>query len=47
MHRFETGQTVVRRDVHRTGRVWSEHALRVVADTSEWLRRSEAGTVVG
>ncbi|MFJ7260374.1 DUF402 domain-containing protein [Streptomyces globosus] len=33
MHRFETGRTVVRRDVHRTGRVWSEHALRVVADT--------------
>jgi hypothetical protein len=25
---FETGQTVVRRDVHRSGRVWSEHALR-------------------
>lgn len=34
---FETGQTVVRRDVHRTGRVWSEHALRVVADTSQAL----------
>jgi hypothetical protein len=34
---FETGQTVVRRDVHRPGRVWSEHALRVVADTSEAL----------
>ncbi|MEU9984862.1 hypothetical protein [Streptomyces sp. NPDC050856] len=31
---FETGQTVVRHDVHGTGRVWSEHALRVVADTS-------------
>ncbi|MGW0477259.1 hypothetical protein [Streptomyces coeruleorubidus] len=35
MHSFETGQTVVRRDVYRRGRVWSEHALRVVADTSE------------
>ncbi|OEJ22023.1 hypothetical protein AR457_39625 [Streptomyces agglomeratus] len=34
---FETGQTVVRRDVHGSGRVWSEHALRVVADTSEAL----------
>ncbi|MEU4272938.1 DUF402 domain-containing protein [Streptomyces sp. NPDC026092] len=34
---FETGQTVVRRDVHRSGRVWSEQALRVVADTSEVL----------
>ncbi|WP_331754006.1 DUF402 domain-containing protein [Streptomyces sp. NBC_00826] len=37
MQRFETGQTGVRRDVHRSGRVWSEHALRVVADTSEAL----------
>ncbi|MEU8434738.1 DUF402 domain-containing protein [Streptomyces sp. NPDC029216] len=37
MESFEEGQTVVRRDVHRTGRVWSEHALRVVADTSEAL----------
>ncbi|MEU5045988.1 DUF402 domain-containing protein [Streptomyces griseorubiginosus] len=37
MRRFETGQTVVRRDVHRHGRVWSEHALRVVADTGEAL----------
>ncbi|WP_239106209.1 DUF402 domain-containing protein [Streptomyces rubrogriseus] len=37
MRRFETGQTVVRRDVHRTGRVWSEHALRVVADTDQAL----------
>lgn len=34
---FETGQTVVRRDVHRSGRVWSEQALRVVADTGEAL----------
>lgn len=34
---FETGQTVVRRDVHRSGRVWSEQALRVVDDTSEAL----------
>ncbi|MFF9870453.1 DUF402 domain-containing protein [Streptomyces sp. NPDC013953] len=37
MESFKAGQTVVRRDVHRTGRVWSEHALRVVADTSEAL----------
>ncbi|GHG63323.1 hypothetical protein [Streptomyces griseocarneus] len=35
MRSFETGQTLVQRDVHRSGRVWSEHALRVVADTSE------------
>ncbi|MFE3687792.1 hypothetical protein ACFXPM_31820 [Streptomyces sp. NPDC059095] len=33
MHGFETGQ-VVRRDVHSSGRVWSELALRVVADTT-------------
>ncbi|MGW7603159.1 hypothetical protein [Streptomyces antimycoticus] len=37
MRSFEMGQTVVRRDVYRSGRVWSEHALRVVADTSEAL----------
>ncbi|MFF3343631.1 DUF402 domain-containing protein [Streptomyces flavidovirens] len=37
MESFKAGQTVVRRDVHRTGRVWSEHALRVVADTGEAL----------
>ncbi|MFJ3498844.1 DUF402 domain-containing protein [Streptomyces sp. NPDC086091] len=37
MRTFETGQTVVRRDVHGSGRVRSEHALRVVADTSEAL----------
>ncbi|MFC9652728.1 DUF402 domain-containing protein [Streptomyces sp. NPDC056937] len=37
MHAFETGQTVVRRDVHRSGRVWTEHALRVVADTDQAL----------
>ncbi|MFG2484678.1 hypothetical protein ACGFSI_18170 [Streptomyces virginiae] len=37
MRRFETGRTVVRRDVHRTGRVWSEQALRVVVDTDEAL----------
>jgi hypothetical protein len=36
-HRFKPAQTVVRRDVHRSGRVWSEHALRVVADTGEAL----------
>ncbi|MEV8312252.1 hypothetical protein AB0P36_34400 [Streptomyces flavidovirens] len=34
---FTTGETVVRRDVHRSGRVWSEQALRVIADTSEAL----------
>ncbi|MGW7594908.1 DUF402 domain-containing protein, partial [Streptomyces rubiginosohelvolus] len=28
---------MVRRDVHRSGRVWSERALRVVTDTSEAL----------
>lgn len=37
MRGFETGQTVVRRDVHRSGRVWSEQALRVVSDTGEAL----------
>ncbi|MYR86285.1 DUF402 domain-containing protein [Streptomyces sp. SID685] len=37
MRGFETGQTVVRRDVHRSGRVWSELALRVVADIGEAL----------
>ncbi|MFD3932643.1 DUF402 domain-containing protein [Streptomyces sp. NPDC058614] len=37
MRSFDTGQTVVRRDVHRSGRVWSEQALRVVADTGEAL----------
>lgn len=37
MRRFETGETVVRRDVHRSGRVWSEQALRVLADTGEAL----------
>jgi hypothetical protein len=34
---FEMGQTVVRRDVHRSGRVWSEQALRVLTDTGEAL----------
>ncbi|MEU3829089.1 hypothetical protein AB0F36_27815 [Streptomyces sp. NPDC029080] len=37
MRPFETGQTVVRREVYRSGRVWNEHALRVVADTGEAL----------
>ncbi|MFI5774510.1 DUF402 domain-containing protein [Streptomyces sp. NPDC051658] len=37
MRSFETGETVVRRDVHRSGRVWSEQALRVLADTGEAL----------
>lgn len=34
---FETGHTVVRRDVHCGGRVWSAQTLRVVADTSAAL----------
>ncbi|MER5500111.1 MULTISPECIES: DUF402 domain-containing protein [unclassified Streptomyces] len=34
---FGTGRTVVRRDVHRSGRVWSEQAMRVVDDTDEAL----------
>ncbi|MFE4016612.1 DUF402 domain-containing protein [Streptomyces sp. NPDC059101] len=37
MRTFEIGQTLARRDVHRTGRVWSEHALRVLADTNQAL----------
>ena len=37
MRSFETGQTVVRRDVHRSGRMWSEQALRVLTDTGEAL----------
>jgi hypothetical protein len=37
MRSFDTGEAVVRRDVHRSGRVWSEQALRVVADTTEAL----------
>ncbi|WP_052845569.1 hypothetical protein [Streptomyces sp. NRRL S-31] len=37
MKTFSTGQTVARRDVHRSGRVWSEHALRVIADSGEAL----------
>ncbi|MCM2416661.1 DUF402 domain-containing protein [Streptomyces sp. RKAG293] len=32
-----TGERIVRRDVHRSGRVWSEQALRVLADTGEAL----------
>ncbi|MFF7776215.1 DUF402 domain-containing protein [Streptomyces tanashiensis] len=35
MRGFEVGETVVRRDVYRSGRVWSEQALRVIACTSE------------
>ncbi|MER5204834.1 DUF402 domain-containing protein [Streptomyces sp. NPDC002825] len=34
---FEAGETVVRRDVHRSGRVWSEQALRVLEDAGEAL----------
>ncbi|GHH52514.1 hypothetical protein HNQ79_005418 [Streptomyces candidus] len=34
---FQAGATVVRRDVHRSGRVWSEQALRVITDTGEAL----------
>ncbi|MFF5505808.1 DUF402 domain-containing protein [Streptomyces roseolus] len=37
MRRFVTGETVVRRDVYRSGRVWSEQALRVLADTGDAL----------
>ncbi|MER8098136.1 DUF402 domain-containing protein [Streptomyces goshikiensis] len=37
METFTTGEAVVRRDVHRSGRVWSELALRVVCDTGEAL----------
>ncbi|MCX4767852.1 DUF402 domain-containing protein [Streptomyces sp. NBC_01275] len=37
MRIFGTGETVVRRDVHRSGRVWSAQALRVVDDSSEAL----------
>ncbi|WP_437012907.1 DUF402 domain-containing protein, partial [Streptomyces sp. enrichment culture] len=37
MHRFKPDQTVVRRDVHSSGRVRSEPALRVIADTGEAL----------
>ncbi|MER7833878.1 hypothetical protein [Streptomyces sp. NPDC095602] len=37
MHRFKPDQTVVRRDVHGSGRVRSEQALRVIADTGEAL----------
>jgi hypothetical protein len=37
MRSFDDGETVVRRDVHRSGRVWSEQALRVITDTSEAL----------
>lgn len=33
MGTLRAGQTAVRRDVHRGGRVWSEHALRVLSDT--------------
>ncbi|MEW2134188.1 DUF402 domain-containing protein [Streptomyces sp. NPDC005435] len=37
---FESGRTVVRRDVHHSGtarHVWSEHALRVLTDTGDAL----------
>lgn len=37
MKTFTTGETAVRRDVHRSGHVWSEQALRVLADTVEAL----------
>lgn len=37
MHCFETGRTVVRREVHRSGRLWNEQALRVIEDTGEAL----------
>ncbi|MFJ6540910.1 DUF402 domain-containing protein [Streptomyces sp. NPDC091385] len=37
---FQPGRTVVRRDVHHSGQVrhvWSEHSLRVLADTGDAL----------
>ncbi|MFD3920503.1 DUF402 domain-containing protein [Streptomyces sp. NPDC058595] len=34
---FKVGERIVRRDVHRSGRVWSEQALRVVGDTADAL----------
>ncbi|NML52664.1 DUF402 domain-containing protein [Streptomyces sp. R302] len=37
MRIFEPGDTVVRRDRRPSGRPWSEHALRAVADTEEAL----------
>ncbi|NUK72740.1 DUF402 domain-containing protein [Streptomyces lunaelactis] len=37
MESFEAGERVVRRDVHRSGRVWSEQALRVIGDTTDAL----------
>ncbi|MET9877613.1 DUF402 domain-containing protein [Actinacidiphila glaucinigra] len=37
MSTLRAGQTAVRRDVDRCGRVWSEHALRVLDDTSTGL----------
>ncbi|MDX2647694.1 DUF402 domain-containing protein [Streptomyces sp. PA03-1a] len=37
MNTHRAGRTAVRRDVHRSGRVWSEHALRVLADTGTAL----------
>ncbi|MGI5380420.1 hypothetical protein ACQEV2_40560 [Streptomyces sp. CA-251387] len=37
MRPFGAGATVVRRDVHRSGRVWREQALRVIANTGETL----------
>ena len=36
MQEFRPGGTAVRRDVFR-GKVWSDHALRVVEDTAEAL----------
>ncbi|MFD0021646.1 DUF402 domain-containing protein [Streptomyces sp. NPDC058382] len=37
MRDFRAGETVVRRDVYRSGRVWSAQALRVIDDSSEAL----------
>ncbi|MFB7355810.1 DUF402 domain-containing protein [Streptomyces gardneri] len=37
MRSFEVGESIVRRDVHRSGRVWSEQALRVIDDTDQAL----------
>ncbi|KIF72923.1 hypothetical protein QR77_00670 [Streptomyces sp. 150FB] len=36
MRAFDVGETTLRRDMYR-GRVWSEHALRVIADTPDAL----------
>ncbi|MDR3079767.1 MAG: DUF402 domain-containing protein [Streptomyces sp.] len=37
MTTFPPGRTIVRRDVHRSEKVWSEHALRVISDNGDVL----------